>query len=99
VKTEENELGLRVPSEVEEPTGPSAHLEVPFDLSALREHDPDALRHWRFAVRDAFRAAGDLGYEVVDFLSLAVEHEKRCFYLLAPASKTLPEAGAPPNSP
>lgn len=93
LSTEPGEHGLRVPVAVEEPVGPSAHLEVPFDLAAVREHEPEALSRWRYAVRDGFRAAQDLGYEVADFLSLAVEHERRCFYLLRPA------AGPPVPSP
>lgn len=99
VTTEAGDHGLRVPVAVEEPVGPSAHLEIPFDLSAVREHEPEALRRWRYAVRDGFRAAQDLGYEVVDFLSLAVDHERRCFYLLRPASGTPnpgPAAGGAP---
>ncbi|HEV2449689.1 MAG TPA: hypothetical protein VGU43_04675 [Thermoplasmata archaeon] len=85
--TEPGEHGLRAPVAVEEPVGPSAHLEIPFDLAAVREHEPEALPRWRYAVRDGFRAAQDLGYEVTDFLAFAVEHERRCFYLLRPVSK------------
>ncbi|MCI4363088.1 MAG: hypothetical protein L3K13_02115 [Thermoplasmata archaeon] len=93
ITTEGAETGLRVPTEVREPSGPTAHLEIPFDLVALREHDPASLRRWRSAVRDAFRAAGDVGYEVEDFLVLPLEHERRSFYLLR---RKTPLAGAPP---
>ncbi len=84
VETEPGEAGLRVPTAVAEPTGPSAHLEVPFDFAALAEHDPGGSRRWRHAVRDAFRAAFDLGYAVDDFAVLSRDHERRSFYLLSP---------------
>lgn len=96
VETEPGDTGLRVPTAVAEPTGPSAHLEVPFDLAALREHAPASLRRWRHAVRDAFRAAFDLGYAVDDFAVLSAEHERRSFYLLAPAAPPSPPAPATP---
>ncbi len=92
VETETGESGLRVPTAVSEPTGPSAHLEVPFDLAAVREHEPASLRRWRHAVRDAFRAAFDVGYVVDDFVVLPTDHERRSFYLLSPR----PKAAAPP---
>jgi predicted GNAT superfamily acetyltransferase len=95
ITTEESELGLRVPTEVSEPSGPAAQLEIPFDLTALRQHDPGSLRRWRSAVRDAFRAATDLGYEVQDFVVLPVEHERRSFYLLGKATSAPP---APPSA-
>jgi predicted GNAT superfamily acetyltransferase len=90
LETETGEHGLRVPTAVGEPSGPSAHLEVPFDLAAIREHEPAALRRWRHAVRDAFRAAFDLGYVVDDFTVLATDHERRSFYLLAPRPTPAP---------
>ncbi|MCI4334188.1 MAG: hypothetical protein L3K04_00910 [Thermoplasmata archaeon] len=96
VRTEENDQGLRVPTEVGEPAGPLAHLEIPFDLSAVREHDLPSARRWRYAVRDAFRACTDLGYAPVDFLVLPLEHERRAFYLLRP---TPPASGGGPAAP
>ncbi|HYK93078.1 MAG TPA: GNAT family N-acetyltransferase [Thermoplasmata archaeon] len=83
VETEPGETGLRVPSTVAEPTAPLAHLEIPFDLAALQEHDPAAARTWRHAVRDAFRAALDARYAVEDFAVLSRDHERRSFYFLA----------------
>jgi chorismate synthase len=82
VETEQGESGLRLPSVVAEPEAPTAHLEVPFDLASIRAHEPDAVRRWRHAVRDAFRGALDLGYVVDGFATLPVEHERRSFYLL-----------------
>lgn len=92
LETEPGESGLRLPTAVVEPSAPTAHLEVPFDLTAIREHEPAGLRRWRHAVRDAFRAAFDLGYGVEDFAVVPVEHERRSFYLLA---RSPPSAGSP----
>ncbi len=91
VETEIGETGLPLPTAVAEPSGPSAHLEVPFDVMALREHDPAGMRRWRHATRDAFRAAFDLGYVVDDFAVLSTDRGRRSFYLLAP--------GPTPSSP
>lgn len=93
IETELSEEGFRRPTAVSEVSGPEANLEVPFDLAAIREHAPASLRPWRHAVRDAFRAAFDLGYEVDDFFVLPIEHERRSFYLLHPRSPT--GAGSP----
>ena len=96
VETEPGESGIRVPTAVAEPEGPSAHLEVPFDLALVRQHEPKSLRRWRHAARDAFRAATDLGYAVDDFVVVAPEHERRSFYLLSLANSR-PD-GAPSSS-
>jgi len=61
VATSIGDTGLRVPTTVSEPSGPKAHLEIPFDLQAIRSHESATLRTWRHAVRDAFRAAFDRG--------------------------------------
>ena len=82
VETELDEHGLRVPTSVQEPSLPSASLEIPFDLGLVREHSPKNLRTWRHAVRDAFRAAFDLGYAVDDFAVVAPDHERRSVYFL-----------------
>jgi predicted GNAT superfamily acetyltransferase len=86
LETEPGEAGLRVPKSVEEPTSGfrSAVLEVPFDLEALREHQPDCLRPWRQATREAFRACFDLGARVDDFAVVSRDHERRAYYLLSP---------------
>ncbi len=86
IDTSVSDSGLRMPTSVTEPSGPSAHLEIPFDLQAIRSHETSALRTWRHAARDAFRAAFDLAYKVDDFAVLNLEHERRSFYFLsAPA--------------
>ena len=98
VETEVGDQGLRRPTAVSEPTGGPAHLEIPFDLATVREHDPAALRPWRHAVRDAFRAAFDVGYRVDDFAVISAGHERRSFYFLSPAPKATTEGatgGAP----
>jgi predicted GNAT superfamily acetyltransferase len=83
VETEPGESGLRLPTAVVEPAGPNAHLEIPFDLSLVRQHEPAGVRRWRHAVRDAFRIALDLHYAVDDFTVVSVDHERRGFYLLS----------------
>ncbi|MCI4330297.1 MAG: hypothetical protein L3K19_00415 [Thermoplasmata archaeon] len=90
VETTLGESGIRVPAAVDEPTAPQVHLEIPFDLQLVREHEPNSLRTWRHATRDAFRAAFDAGYVVDDFAVVAAEHERRSFYFLR-----APSAGAP----
>lgn len=82
VETTVGETGLRLPTAVSEPSRPSAHLEIPFDLQGIRAHESSQLRTWRHAVRDAFRAAFDLGYRVDDFAVLKLELERRSFYFL-----------------
>jgi len=91
VETESGESGLRLPTAVAEPSGASAHLEIPFDLGAVREHEPGALRRWRHAVRDGFRAATEVGYVVDDFTVLTTpDHERRSFYLWSKAPPPAP---------
>ncbi|MGC2290171.1 MAG: hypothetical protein WA688_10010 [Thermoplasmata archaeon] len=83
VETSVGDMGLRVPTTVSEPSQRTAHLEIPFDLQAIRSHESATLRTWRHAVRDAFRAAFDLAYRVDDFAVLNLEHERRSFYFLS----------------
>ncbi len=97
VETEVGEKGLRMPTVVAEPSGERAHLEIPFDLATVREHEPAALRQWRHAVRDGFRAAFDLGYRVDDFAVVTADHERRSFYFLSPAPKETPADVVPPS--
>ncbi len=96
LESEPGESGIRIPTAVAEPTGPSAHLEIPFDLDLVRQHEPKSRWKWRHAVRDAFRAATDLGYVVDDFAIVSAEHERRSFYFLRPGP---PAGGAPPAEP
>ncbi len=94
VETELGESGLRLPTAVTEPQGADAHLEVPFDLGSIRTHEAAAARRWRHAVRDALRAAFDLGYAIDDFATVPLEHERRCFYFLRPSPPVASAAGA-----
>jgi chorismate synthase len=100
IETEAGETGLRVPTAVSEVETPSAHLEIPFDLDLVREHEKGAVRTWRHAVRDAFRAANDLGYRIDDFSVLAPEHERRSFYFLSKGPPApLRNGGTAPSPP
>lgn len=100
VETEVGEEGLRTPAAVAEPSEPLVHLEIPFDLAAVRQHAPDRVRPWRHAVRDGFRAAFDLGYRVDGFAVVPVEHERRSFYFLsAPVGRGPPSTGGGPLPP
>ncbi len=98
METEAGDSGLRVPTAVSEPTGSRAHLEIPFDLSLVREHEPSKLLTWRHAVRDAFRAAYDTGFQVDDFAVVSADHERRSYYFLSkrPATPAPATAAAPP---
>jgi len=94
LETDLDDHGLRVPTSVQEPSLPSASLEIPFDIGLVREHSPANLRTWRHAVRDAFRAAFDLGYSVDDFAVVAPDHERRSVYFLR-RNPSAPPAGRP----
>lgn len=82
LETEPGESGIRVPTAVAEPSTETSHIEIPFDLDLVRTHERAALWRWRHAVRDAFRAAYDLGHRVEDFAVITVDHERRSFYFL-----------------
>ncbi len=92
VETEAGDSGLRLPQAVVEPDGGPAQLEIPFDITSVRQHEPSSARRWRHALRDAFRLVFDLGYVVEDFVVLSVEHERRSFYLLARGEGAGPSA-------
>ncbi|MGD0718575.1 MAG: GNAT family N-acetyltransferase [Thermoplasmata archaeon] len=96
LETEPGESGIRVPTAVTEPSKDASHIEVPFDLDLVRTHEREGLGHWRHAVRDAFRAAYDLGHRVEDFAVISADHERRSFYLLRRAA---PDAPAPNEAP
>jgi len=94
VETEISERGFRVPSAVAEPNADRATIEIPFDLGSLRAHEPEYVRRWRHAVRDAFRAALDLGYEVDDFAVVSEGHERRSYYFLSRATAVPSSVGS-----
>lgn len=95
IETTVSDTGLRVPSVVNEPTAADVHLEIPFDVGLVREHEPQVLRTWRHAVRDAFRAAFDAGYRVDDFAVVSAEHERRSVYFLTAPPASSPGAPTP----
>jgi chorismate synthase len=91
IETEVGDSGLRIPTAVSEPSAEQAHLEIPFDLTAVRDNEPKSLTPWRHATRDAFRAALDTRYRVDDFAVVSLDHERRSFYFL---SRPPPAPGA-----
>ena len=92
VETDLGEHGLRIPTGVTEPSAPAVHLEIPFDITAIRTHEPASVRTWRHATRDAFRSALDSGYVIDDFAVVRVDRERRSFYLLRRRPATPPAA-------
>ncbi|MDG3002180.1 hypothetical protein [Paludisphaera mucosa] len=54
-------------------------LPIPHDVAALRHERPTVAEAWRQAVRRAFQAAFDAGYEAAGFVR---EGEPRCGYIL-----------------
>lgn len=90
VETDVSESGLRVPASVTEPSAARVNLEIPFDLAAIRTHEPAAVRSWRHATRDAFRSSLDGGYVVDDFAVVSQDHERRSYYFLSKPSAASP---------
>jgi predicted GNAT superfamily acetyltransferase len=60
----------------------SCMIEIPHDITALKQHDPQAAVVWREATRAAFLAAIDAGFVVEDFLRADTGSVPRWFYLL-----------------
>ena len=58
-------------------------IEIPHDISSIKERDPQAGRVWREATRAAFLASIKAGFTVEDFLKLESQDRPRWFYLLA----------------
>lgn len=78
---------LAVGSEDQKPvvfgiTGDRSLIEIPHNINALKERDPQLGRAWREATRAAFLEALGAGFEVVEFLRLKGEGSPRWFYLL-----------------
>lgn len=63
--------------------GDSLAIEIPADINALREADPELAREWRKATRWAFTAAVPAGFVVVDFVRAGRERGKAASYLLS----------------
>lgn len=58
---------------------PVVRVEIPSDVHAVREEDPEAAAEWRERTRDAFLSRLDAGYRVIGF----VPGPDRAFYVLA----------------
>jgi predicted GNAT superfamily acetyltransferase len=57
-------------------------IEIPHDITSIKEHDPEAGRVWREATRAAFLACIKAGFTVEDFIKLESETRPRWFYVL-----------------
>jgi predicted GNAT superfamily acetyltransferase len=63
-------------------SGDRCTIEIPYNINALKERDPQAGIAWRNATRKAFLAAIDAGFEVANFLRVGSNTNPRWFYLL-----------------
>jgi len=63
-------------------SGNRCFIEIPHDITSIKERDPEAGRLWREATRAAFLAGIKAGFTVEDFLKLEGETRPRWFYLL-----------------
>ena len=63
-------------------SGDRCTIEIPYNINALKERDPQAGIAWRNATRKAFLAAIDAGFEVTNFLRVGSNTNPRWFYLL-----------------
>ena len=61
-------------------------IEIPHNINALKERDPQAGTAWRNATREAFLGAIDAGFEVTSFLRVGSSPNPRWFYLLTRGS-------------
>lgn len=61
-------------------------IEIPHDVTTLKQHAPEAAVQWREITRTAFLAAIEAGFTVEDFLKRKEEDYSRWFYLLSRAS-------------
>ncbi|MEK6300623.1 MAG: GNAT family N-acetyltransferase [Acidobacteriota bacterium] len=57
-------------------------IEIPHNINALKERDPQAGVLWREATREAFLAALEAGFEVANFHRIDSTSNPRWFYLL-----------------
>lgn len=58
-------------------------IEIPHDINAIKDRDPNLGVEWRAATRAAFLAAIEAGFVVDDFLWIESERGPRWFYLLS----------------
>jgi len=76
---------LRPPESVPKLEGSLLLIEIPSDLSVLKESDLSLAHDWRFYTRQVFETAFSEGYLVTDF----IRDGERSFYVLAHGDSTL----------
>ena len=82
--TELNSKGILEPIDGDLELGGSTELvEIPSDINALREIDPDLAISWRFHTRKAFEVAFKSGFMITDFLFIKDEKLPRSYYVLS----------------
>jgi predicted GNAT superfamily acetyltransferase len=59
-------------------------IEIPHDVTTLKQRDPEAAVEWREITRKAFLAATEAGFQVIDFLKRE-QDLPRWFYMLTRA--------------
>jgi predicted GNAT superfamily acetyltransferase len=67
------------------------HLDIPPNITAVKEQDTALARAWQLAVREAFQGAFAAGYVAVDFAREQDERGPRAYYILR-----RPVEGEPP---
>jgi len=83
VETETDRSEVRVPTGGSAPSSPHVTIEIPADLSLIRDRRPDAVVAWREATRRAFLTCFEAGYRVDDFAVLSDRGGPRSFYFLS----------------
>jgi predicted GNAT superfamily acetyltransferase len=58
-------------------------IEIPHNITSLKERNPDLAREWREATRAAFLAALESGFTVQDLVKQPPKYRPKWFYLLA----------------
>ena len=76
--------GILQPDDVEpELDGSVILVEIPSDVSSIREKNPDLALDWRMLTRKVFELAFSKGYIVTDFVFLKGEKIPRSYYVLS----------------
>ena len=89
-QTSINSMGLVVPHEIENAEQGSADLlllEIPADISKIKQMDPDLACQWLFHIRGLFQNLFEIGYLVTDFIYLAGS-QPRSYYVLSHGDST-----------
>jgi len=63
-------------------SGERCLIEIPHDITSIKQHDGAIARDWRTATRSAFLPAIEAGFMVKDFLKVEAGDGRRWFYLL-----------------